>query len=657
MIKRLVFVEFEDEANAFIDRYLEPGGGMRSTAIVALSLASQLPFKNRKIPYLNTLQFFDSDAHVQNLAQSEEWLQLVESRLDAGNILHKELVFHLRFVLNHLLWIAEVLVRAIDKLSPEKICGPEGRAFFSSKPSLTDGDRFLGNLLGQLSQKELIPVESMSIQNPDRPANTLRKTPSMEKKAIRSSFLSRIEEKNFRLLARGRKTALIASSAYGLDRAVLDRDTVPDDWRLLLLDFHSPRAKWKEIAKIPFRIIKSWFRALTRSSVISLGVRHFPIDGSSSDSFKQEIERTIQSLEERLEGEWKRIFTFKGLDFASIITGKLRSGILPFLLQLCEEGGRLRNVLKAVRPSLVLSPFSVGPSAVLGALCSDLDIPAVLVPHGSLLPPKNRWEEIEWRRLSQAQMLSSYPYTVAQTPMAAKHAAYYKISNRTWNTGPILFSKSENKNGRGLKKKLDIPEDISVIVYAVAQRKRSSVRFYIFETEEECLSSMSEVVSAVNKMEKAHLIIKLHPSAELSGDRMCHLLPPSDRMSILQKEPFADVLAVSDLLVSYTSTVIEEAIQERIPVVLFDKWKRFSFFDAFDCSLTDPGQWRADVGYYVDNPALLSRVFSFALSHKVEAAGNSSLYRPYRFEVDERKPLSFYVEEKLNRKKREQPVP
>ncbi len=653
MKKRLVFVEFEDEANSFIDQHLERGGGMKSTSIVAMSLVSQLPFKNRKIPYLNTLDFFGSDAHEQCLARSEEWLQLLESGLNARNILHKELAFHLRFVLNHLLWTAEVLVRAIDRFRPEKISGPQGRAFFSSKPSLTAEDRFLGALLDQVSQKKPFQTESIRIQYPARPEKTPQNASVTDNKGSRSSFLSRIEQKNFRLLARGNKTALIASSAYGLGRAVLDRDNVPDDMRLFLLDFQPPNAKCKEIIKVPFRFLKSYFRSLAPNALISLRVHRFPIDGYLSDTSKREIERTVQSLTERLEGEWKPIFTFRGLDFAPILAGKLRSGILPFLLHLCEVEGRLRSILKTVRPSLVLSPFSVGPSAVLGALCGDLDIPAVLVPHGSLLPPKNRWEEIEWRRLSQAQMLSSYPYTVAQTPMAAKHAAFYKISDRTWNTGPILFSKLEKKNGRGLRKKLDIPEDIPVIVYAVAQRKRSSVRFHIFETEDECLSSMSDVVKAVNHMEKAHLIIKLHPGIEFSEYQMRHLLPKSNRLSVLQKEPFTDVLAASDLLVSFTSTVIEEAIQNRIPVVLFDKWKRFSFFDAFDCSRTDQGQWRAEVGYYVNDPALLSRVFLFALSHKAEAASDESLYRPYRFENAERKPLSIYIEEKLGREKRE----
>lgn len=657
MINRIVFVEFEDEANAFIDRYLNNDGGIEHSAIVPLSLASQLPFKNRRIPYLNTLHFFDNESHVRTLSQSEEWLQLLESQLETENILHKELGFHIRFVLNHLLWMTEVLVQALDKLKPAKICGPADRAFFGTSQSLTSQDRFLGALLGRLAQKDLFDTELIKIQTPKLSPVPLQEANGVTKNTRHSPFLLRLVDKNFRLLAKNRNTALIASSAYGMKRAVLDPNTVPEDWALFLLDFQTYFEARKKTAKLFFLLLKNRLKSKKRSSLTSLPVRLFPIEASSSDSFKKDIERSVHFLGEQIEGQWKQSFTYKGLDLSSIVAGKLRCGILPYLLRLCEEGHRLKSVLKAVRPSLVLSPFSVGPSAVLGDLCGNLNIPSVLIPHGSLLPPKNQWEEIEWRRLSQAQMLSSYTYTVAQTPLAAKHAAFFKTSEKTWNTGPILFSKLEKRNGSGLRTKLDIPKDVPVIVYAVAQRKRSSVRFYIFETEDECLSSMSDVVQAVNRMEKAHLIIKLHPGTEFSENQMRQLLPKSDRISILQKVPFMDVLAISDLLVSFTSTVIEEAIENRIPVVLFDKWKRFSFFDAFDCSWTAPEQWRADVGYYVNNPARLPRVLSFALSHAEEAAGSSSLYRPYRFEEDERKPLSFYVKRYAHPKKGEHPKP
>jgi len=59
----------------------------------------------------------------------------------------------------------------------------------------------------------------------------------------------------------------------------------------------------------------------------------------------------------------------------------------------------------------------------------------------------------------------------------------------------------------------------------------------------------------------------------------------------------------------------------------------------------------------VNNPARLPRVLSFALSHAEEAAGSSSLYRPYRFEEGERKPLSFYVKRYAHPKKGEHPKP
>ena len=89
MIERVVFIEFEDEAKDYMERNLDKGGGPKNSVIVPLSPASQLPFKMREIPHLNTVHFFDNAAHERALTQSEEWLLLLEWTASRDSLLTK----------------------------------------------------------------------------------------------------------------------------------------------------------------------------------------------------------------------------------------------------------------------------------------------------------------------------------------------------------------------------------------------------------------------------------------------------------------------------------------------------------------------------------------------------------------------------------------
>jgi len=64
----------------------------------------------------------------------------------------------------------------------------------------------------------------------------------------------------------------------------------------------------------------------------------------------------------------------------------------------------------------------------------------------------------------------------------------------------------------------------------------------------------------------------------LSDEEFKLLLPPSEKYTINRQGPFAAVLAATDILVSYSSTALDEALLNERPVILFDKWARYNHF-------------------------------------------------------------------------------
>jgi CDP-glycerol glycerophosphotransferase (TagB/SpsB family) len=145
------------------------------------------------------------------------------------------------------------------------------------------------------------------------------------------------------------------------------------------------------------------------------------------------------------------------------------------------------------------------------------------------------------------------------------------------------------------------------------------MRFHIEETLDEYISGLADLVEAVNRLEGAHLIIRPHPACNITREEFTRLLPRSECLSILKKEQFSDILSAADILVSFSSTCIEEALQNKIPVILFDKWGRYNHFNVAETSGS------ADIVkkpvYYISSPLVLKE----CLPDILRIAGNNLL--------------------------------
>jgi hypothetical protein len=650
-VEQVVFLEFEDEVEAFSGIVVGKDKELNNTVIVALSLPVQLELKNRGIPFLNSLPFFNNHSHARALEQSEKWLKLLESNLDPGEVLNKELIYCIRLVFNYLLWMSEVLVNVIEKFQPSTLYCPGSKiSVDDSRWALTPKDRFMGFMVEAYAKKNHLEIRQI---NPggdlDRQGQQQFPASAAARKTGANTFWSQRIRKFFQSFAREREIVLAATRGYGMDK-VLEKMNL-DSMTFMLLDFETSPGKWQYTKKILKILLKYWIKSRAQFQLFTIPVPTFPFDSRDVANRKEQIKNIFLSLMNRLETEWRSDFIYQGMDLVPCISMKLRTGILNHLLELVSMQSQLQEVLQTVRPGIVLSPFSSGIYGILGDLCQQLQIPGFLVPHGALAPPRNQLETIEWRRLSQGQMLSPYHYKAAQTPLAAKHAAYFAIDKQTLNTGPILFSITEPDKGRELRQRLGLLEDTFVILYAVAQRQRSSMRFHIFQTEDEWLCSMGDVVRAVNQMENENvrLIIKLHPAFRFPEAQMRLLLPPCNRMSILKSEPFAQVLSAADLMVSHISTTVEESLINQIPVVLYDKWKRYRFIESFDCNGVSPGEWPVEAAYYISDPNNLAELFTHTLKQSKEKDPHPGIFQAYMFAPGEFQPLSHHICEILGK--------
>ncbi len=330
----------------------------------------------------------------------------------------------------------------------------------------------------------------------------------------------------------------------------------------------------------------------------------------------ERMAQSLRNVKGMWGGEWQRCFVQYGVGFTDVFTSKVERDLFKYLRSLVDKSRSIRNILSELTPVLVISPFSVGLDALLGELSGRLSIRSLSISHGTSVPPRCLADEIEGYRLGTSLILTSYGYTALQSPWAEKYVEHFKRKCKPTpiRTGSLILarvSRTERVATRdrvfGLK-----DESEKVIVYATTLKPRSSLRFQLHETLDEHLAGIADLTQAITAIQGARLIVKLHPGGALKEQEVTCLVPEanSDKVRIITKLPFNQVLSAADLVVSYSSTCIEEAIQNGIPVLLYDPWNRYQHLPALRWGEDPP---KSQPAYYVNDSKLLDAALRWIL--------------------------------------------
>ena len=388
--------------------------------------------------------------------------------------------------------------------------------------------------------------------------------------------------------------------------------------------------------KLVWRTFRRFYNSYKKDGVFQVTLFNRKYGTITENKETKTIAECIDNLISQIDGRWRDEFCHKGIMFSRCITKKLSFGIKNHILLLALSRGQVHSVLRNLNPNIVVSPYSIGLANLIGSECKAFNIPTVLIPHGSLMPPNSKVDEIEIRRLSMYNLIGiNYEYSVAQSPWAERHCIHFGKGDKVLKTNPVLFAIKKSVKGKKLRNHLGIQKNTKVVLYAVTEKQRSSLRFHAFETPDEVIRSMYDIIRSVEQISDVHLILKLHPFSALDFDKISSLIPCIDRISIIHKRPFDEVLSASDLLISYSSSTIEEAIFNKTPVILFDRWNRYCYLDAFNCDNSSNKEWKADPVYYSSKSDQLSDVIKFALDNSDSVKSRSKLFQRHLYNTGE----------------------
>ena len=617
--RNLVVAEYVDEYRHLVQRYGETMFRDPQTCVLALDPTLQVYLRARGVSYATTPEFFDKDSHEELATLSIELLSIIRDGLEIRDEFgvsvgyERALVFYTRFFLHHLLFLASVIRAGCRTLSPERVmvAEPRGRDFRRG-PDLVRKERYLGQVTLLVCEGQDIPCETTQFRV-RRSVSGLAGHLGELIKATGARVVFGVADTLLRRRRRGRTLVMAPSKSYNLGR-VLEELRPALGYRYLPVYLQTNRVG---------EVLGQFVWARRDWSYPGLRVR---VPSAASEIFASHVDAELTRLSTRLDRSTR--FRYCGVDLASMVNERVRTVLRPHLLELHAQTAKLDELLDEHRPDLILSQLSMGWTANLGALAARKTIPAMLVPHGSMVPSSDRHALAEWREHGLGMTHSDYRYLAVQTPWTEAYLRQTPAASVNVRTGPLLFARPRRHRPRQNPSRRLSTE--KTLLHVGTPKSRGSMRFWTYETVDEYVRNINAVIQAIERVGGYRLLIKFRPEDGLKDDAFRALLVSSPCYEVCSTGSLSDYMEFADLLVSYSSTAIEEALQLKIPVLQFDPQGKYCHVKG---CLLDPSV-RPDVGscYFVANEDHLIWALGWLRANHLSDPQPESLWAEHRFE-------------------------
>jgi hypothetical protein len=567
--KTLVVFEFRDEVDCFISHRSIDELRDENVHVLALMPETQTYLKNMDIRFFNSYHLFGAEGHRKALLQSDRIYNFCEPFLTIeDDIGIKEgyrnfFLFSLRLYVHYLLWLIEVIKNACRQWNIKKIVCFDRDDRHAAEPFLSTAEGHAGKI-GEAVAKQLdIAFEHFHMPN-------AVKNPLFNKLkiyAVRFIKFFIYQMKCRFLIPRmigGKKIILTTIRAYNLGR-VLDRfKQAFDNAHIIYLNSGKKGLLQKFL-----------------DAVFSVEILPLPTIGkfTRKNIFCNKLHDLITNLE--TSDGIIDAFTYRMVSLKELAFKKIRKDIIPALCDIYSQSIYLNNFLRKFNPVLIISQMARGINYNLGELAGLCRIPSLLISHGSHIPPENEYEMIEWQEHGLGLINTPYRYVALQSPLAKAYTDKITIRSTPIITGPLLFANISRHGDNGKERLLTTKnifgyKDKIILLHADTPRLRGTFRFYVYQTVDEYIAGLNLLINAVERVKGFHLLIRFRPQYYLSEEHLKSLLIKSDCYSIHSDGAFEDYLSAADMLISYSSTTIEEALQNKVPVMLFDPHGKYS---------------------------------------------------------------------------------
>ncbi len=614
--KRIIFLESEADADGYLSDS-KAVGRESGDLFIAMNPNVRAYLLRKGYAANDTSSYFSNLSHKEALVRLQFMTDWLDEKVVLGgfipgvSVAYKgALIFWIRASASYFLWVIEIVSKAIAAHEPEEIVAhitPEG------------GNR-MGYLVRLIAEKNGILFRDIRRAGGDGEPSGGKSRP-VETTGLIARYL-RFEAWKFLLWARGKckKTVFITSPLYKMDALASELSA--------------------ELKEIPFRLL--------RSPVIPgfdvpcfIAKMLYNVSQEDLDKERGSIDAVIKDIS--LRGD---LFSFRDIPFADALSEKIRAGISSHVIGLMLWAVQLERAIDLLDPLAFISNGTRDDNNLLAEICLKKNIGTIVVSHGSHVPPKHELERIEWRSHGKAFLDGSFSCIASQSPLAEMYFSEYYSPSRLLRTGPVIWGNPVRKfKDRETFEKIAGPAwDMArtrVVVHAGTPKPSSFLRFHVYETPDEYIGALRQLAAAVEEIKDALLIIRFRPSPDISIETVRALVPSSDKVRFSTGGTFESVLGLADLLVSFSSTTIEEALQNRVPVLQYGGGGRYQHVGAEDA--VAGGGVKPNAVYHVGKAIDLGYAISSILDLGIERHRDAGLFSRYIYPAGSREPLGVFL--------------
>ncbi len=319
---------------------------------------------------------------------------------------------------------------------------------------------------------------------------------------------------------------------------------------------------------------------------------------------------------------------------------KLNKMISNWIIQRERDYLISKTIIFFLQPKVFISQQSLDKNAVMALAFKKNEISSLLISHGSHIVNSDLLAMHEWKYHSRTMLYGPFSFSVLQSPAAKKFYQHQNLKIKSIQSKPlIIWNKNNILINNDRKKLYGISAEKKILLYASTPKFEGSLRPYIYETEDEYINNIISLIKLISKRKDLHLAIRHRETKELSKKDLLQCLPKSDNYYIYVDGNFESYLASSDLLISYSSTTIEQALFAFKKVLLWDSLGRYTHVDNNSLDVKGlKGVWFASISNF---QSILKEALDFDLYYNKKTF--QQIYYDYLSSANNEKNLNKYI--------------
>ena len=251
-------------------------------------------------------------------------------------------------------------------------------------------------------------------------------------------------------------------------------------------------------------------------------------------------------------------FSYKNFDLSEVLKNELISAKF-FLGDLVEKYKAVLNYYSSSNIKLTICNSNRELGAILLEASNNKKIQSILISHGTISRSYDQFDKIYKEYIAEGVFLGNSNVKTIQSKICKMSLETLNVSGTTVETGNLVFSENIENTTKNKK----------AITYAVTIKRLTSLQIYGVEYFFEFYKNL-EALNEFSKKEKYQIIVHLHPGIKDIKQDFKKIFKNLD----FKTGDISSSLKKSFLTLSYSSTVIEDSLYNKVPVILLDLHKK-----------------------------------------------------------------------------------